>query len=136
MKTLLSALVVASLLATPVASNAKPSKHVAQPIPQKVAEFLPSTYTTYVQLPAYKGEVKVESQFPPVGKFIEIGIVRVKSADYTDYQAALLQLKVAAAKFGATVVVPSPDAQLFAEGRTTDRGTQPEFISATAITVQ
>ena len=104
--------------------------------PAFAAEFLGSTYTTYIKLPPYRGEVQVLNSAPGVGQYTEIGIVREKSKNVRDYDSALAGLKKAAAQNGATAIVLQPDAQLYSQGKTTDRGTTPEHISAMAVTLQ
>lgn len=100
------------------------------------AEFLDSTYTTYIKLKPYSGEVNVLNSAPAIGKYTEIGVVRVTPKEArNDYETALMSLKKAAAQHGATAIVLQPDAQLFSQGKTTDRGTTPEHISAMAVTL-
>lgn len=95
------------------------------------AEFHPSTYTTYKKHQPNSGEVELLSELPPVGQYIEIGVVRVSTNKVSDFYDALDELKEAAARHGSNAIVLEEDARIFSEGGTTDRGTQP--VNATAM---
>ena len=100
------------------------------------AEFHPSTYTTYKKLGPSEADVKVLEALPPVGKYIEIGLVRVGTDKVSDYDEALNDLKKATAAHGGTAIVLEDDSKIFASGGTTSRGTRPINATATAIVEQ
>ena len=97
------------------------------------ATFHPSTYTTYKKHSAYNGDVDVLQGMPSGTAHTEIGIVRVKSKSAGSFDVAVNSLKKRAAKHGGTAIVLQDDAQIFAEGGVTDKGTPPENVSAIAI---
>ncbi|MCI5049607.1 MAG: hypothetical protein MRY32_04670 [Rickettsiales bacterium] len=97
------------------------------------AEFHPSTYTTYKKHAAYDGRVDVLSGLPSGNGFTEIGIVRVPTAAFPDYDAAISALKNKAAQHGGTAIVLQDDAILYGQGANTDSGRKPRHVSAIAI---
>lgn len=97
------------------------------------ATFHPSTYTTYKKHAPHTGDVDVLQGMPSGTSHTEIGIVRVKSEQAESFDVALNSLKERAAKHGGTAIVLQDDAQIFAEGGMTEKGTPPENVSAIAI---
>lgn len=97
------------------------------------ATFHPSTYTTYKKHAAYNGDVDVLHNAPGGNNYTEIGIVRVKSKTAGSFDVALNSLKKSAAEHGGTAIILQDDAEIYAEGGTTDKGTPPENVSAIAI---
>lgn len=98
------------------------------------AEFHPSTYTTYVQHDAHRGEVNVLHGLPKDElSYTEIGMVRISSDQVSDYYEALEAIKSAAARHGGNAIVLADDAKLFMSGGLTDRGTSVRNISAIAV---
>lgn len=100
------------------------------------AEFHPSTYTTYKKHGPNSGSVKVLEVLPPVGKYIEIGVVRVGTDKISDYYDALSDLKQAAAAHGGNAIVLEEDTRILSNGGLTDRGTRPLYATATAVIEQ
>lgn len=100
------------------------------------AEFHPSTYTTYKKLAPYNGSVQVMEHLPAVGKYIEIGLVRVPTDRVSSSSEAISELKQAAAQHGGVAIVLEDDARIFAAGGTTERGTRPINATATAVVLQ
>lgn len=100
------------------------------------ASFHPSTYTTYKKHGPYSGDVKVMERFPEVGKYIEIGLVRVPTNQVNNGYQALDELKEAAARHGGMAIVLEDDARIFMGNGTTERGTRPINATATAVILQ
>lgn len=100
------------------------------------ATFHPSTYTTYKKHGPYNGSVRVMEQLPAVGKYIEIGLVRVPTSKVSSSYQALDELKEAAAQHGGTAIVLEDDARIFCAGGHTERGTTPINATATAVILQ
>lgn len=99
------------------------------------AQFFPSTYTTYKKHGPFTGEVQVLDTVPPVGKYIEIGLVRVSTDAASSYDF-VDSLKKAAAMHGANALILEDDARLFSENALTERGTKPMNATATAVIKQ
>jgi len=95
------------------------------------AEFHPSTYTTYKKHQPNLGDVQLLSELPPVGEYIEIGVVRIATKKVSGFYDALDELKATAARHGGNAIVLEEDARIFSKGGTTDRGTRP--VNATAM---
>ena len=100
------------------------------------ASFHPSTYTTYKKHGPYSGSVQVMENFPAVGKYIEIGLVRVPTDQVSGGSEAISELKEAAARHGGMAIVLEDDARIFNAGGTTERGTRPINATATAVILQ
>lgn len=98
------------------------------------AEFHPSTYTTYKQHSAYKGDVEVLPALPQDNlNYTEIGLVRISTKQVNNYNQALDQIKAAAARHGGNTIVLEDDAKLFAAGNVTPSGNKPRNVTAVAL---
>ncbi|MAR56177.1 MAG: hypothetical protein CMM93_03245 [Rickettsiales bacterium] len=92
------------------------------------AEFHPSTYTTYMQHPPYKGYVKLLSDLPQdEASYTEIGMVRIDVDEVRGFDDAMDRLKAMAAQHGGMAIIPDDDARMMASGAT------PKNATATAV---